>query len=105
MPRIAASMVANGRVALSTSYYLPCGVIASLPDQRDRCLRVPDGQPAGRVEEVQVVRVDGEFSRLTRPDPAAGRNAGRPQRLAADQRGHGRVVIIVPIGRLREVRV
>ena len=34
-------------------------------DQSTRGLRVPDGQPAGRVEEVQVVRVDGKFSRLT----------------------------------------
>ena len=66
---------------------------------------MPDGQAAGRVEELEVVRVDAELDRLPRPDLATCRNAGHPQRLAADQRGRGLLFVIAGLGRLGEARV
>src|SRR5215469_6562070 len=69
------------------------------------CLLVADGQAADRVEEVQVRGVHGELDGAARAHRTAGRDPGRPQRLAARERDGGLVVILVALGGLGDAGV
>ena len=54
---------------------------------------MPDRQAAAWVEELQVAGVYGQLERITLPGPALLGEARGPQRLTADQRGRGLVLV------------
>src|SRR5438045_3169835 len=70
-----------------------------------RSLWVADGQPATRIEELQVAGVYAEVERLAVSGPALLGHPRGPQRLAAGERGRRLVLVLAGLGRLREAGV